>query len=169
MPSVYRRWKNGSTRSYAVRTLPADAEGRLDVAELCRVKGRFAAAARFYREAFQAKPALADDLSLQHRLHAAIAAARAGTDPKPDKGNPPLDEAERARWRAQALDWLRAEKDACAKIIGRRGRRPAERQSATQRRRTKAPARPQDPRHPDPPPRPGLRARTRSPRQIAPG
>ena len=97
---------------------PSDAEGRLDVAELCRVKGRFAAATRFYREAFQAKPSLAGDLSLQHRLHAAIAAAQAGTDPKPAKDNPPLDEAERARWRAQALDWLRAEKDACAKIIG---------------------------------------------------
>jgi hypothetical protein len=81
------------------------------------VTRRFAVAARFYREAFQAKPTLADDLDFQHRLHAAIAAAQAGTSPNQDKGTPPVNDAERARWRAQALDWLRAEKDACAKII----------------------------------------------------
>jgi tetratricopeptide (TPR) repeat protein len=97
---------------------PANAEGRLDLADLCRVKGRFAAATRFYREAFQTKSALAGDLSTQHLLHAAIAAAQAGTQLNPAKDVPPLDEAERARWRSQALDWLRAEKDVCAKIIG---------------------------------------------------
>jgi len=99
------------------KDVPVDADGRLDVAELCRVTSRFASAARFYREAFQAKPALADDLESQHRLHAAIAAAQAGTSPKPATDAPPLDDAERARWRGQALDWLRAEKDACAKIV----------------------------------------------------
>jgi tetratricopeptide (TPR) repeat protein len=99
------------------RDVPTDTDGRLDVAELCRVTRRFGVAARFYREAFQAKPALADDLDSQHRLHAAIAAAQAGTSPSQDKDTPPVDDAERTRWRAQALDWLRAEKDACAKII----------------------------------------------------
>jgi eukaryotic-like serine/threonine-protein kinase len=97
--------------------VPPDAEGKLDVAELCRVTRRFAASAKFYRDAFQAKPALADDLSSQHRLHAAFAAAQAGTTPTPPKDDIRLDDAERARWRAQGLDWLRGQKDACAKII----------------------------------------------------
>ncbi|MGO9914878.1 MAG: protein kinase domain-containing protein, partial [Isosphaeraceae bacterium] len=97
--------------------VPASAEGRLDVAELCRVTKRFAAASRFYRDGFHAKPALADDLVAQHRLHAALAAARAGTNSQVAKDDIRLDDAERARWRAQSLEWLRAEKNACAGII----------------------------------------------------
>ncbi len=96
---------------------PAEAERRLDVADLCRVTKRFAAASRFYREAFQAKPALADDLTDQHRLHAAIAAAQAGTSSNLTKDDLHLDAAERARWRAQSLQWLRAERNACAGIV----------------------------------------------------
>ncbi len=72
---------------------------------------------RYERGPAHAKPSLAYDLSSQHRLHAAIAAARAGTDLKPDTGGRPIDNADHARWRAQALDWLRAERDACAKIV----------------------------------------------------
>jgi tetratricopeptide (TPR) repeat protein len=97
--------------------VPTDVGGLLDIAELCRVTRRFAIAARFYREAFQAKPALADDLDSRHRLRAAIAAAQVGTSPNQDKDSPPVDDAGRARWRAQALAWLRAEKDACAKVV----------------------------------------------------
>jgi tetratricopeptide (TPR) repeat protein len=93
------------------------ADDRLDLAELCRVKGRFADSARFYHEAFQNKSARAEDLKSQHRLHAAIAAARAGTDSIPGGGNPSLDETQRAHWRIRALAWLRAEKDECARII----------------------------------------------------
>ncbi len=37
--------------------VPAEAERRLDVADLCRVTKRFAASSRFYREAFQSRPA----------------------------------------------------------------------------------------------------------------
>jgi tetratricopeptide (TPR) repeat protein len=95
----------------------ADTEGKLDFAELCRLTRRFAASAKFYRETFLAKPTLVDDLTSQHRLHAAIAAAQAGTMPTPPKDDILLDDAERARWRAQGLNWLRDEKDACAKII----------------------------------------------------
>ena len=79
--------------------LPDDAEGKLDAAELCRVTRRFVSAARFYRGAFRLNPAFADDLNSLHRLHAAIAAARAGTDQNQAKDEPPLDEPERARWR----------------------------------------------------------------------
>ena len=100
------------------REVPADAEGKLDLAVLCRVTGRFAASARFYREAIQLKPGAADDMNSRHRLHAAIAAAQAGTNQNRAKDDLPLTDAERARWRDQALDWLRAEKDSCAQILG---------------------------------------------------
>jgi serine/threonine protein kinase/Tfp pilus assembly protein PilF len=99
------------------RELLAEASKSLEFADMCRLTKRFAVSTRFYRDAFQAKPAMVDDLSQRHRLHAAIAAAQAGTNPKPDKDAAALDDAERARWRAQALAWLRAERDACAKII----------------------------------------------------
>jgi tetratricopeptide (TPR) repeat protein len=96
---------------------PADAERRLDIAELCRVTHRFAAAAKFYGGAFQAKTVLQNDLASNHRLHAAVAAATAGTEGKTATNRPPHDDPERARWRTQALDWLRAEKDSCAQIL----------------------------------------------------
>jgi Flp pilus assembly protein TadD len=92
--------------------VPTEEEGTLDVAELCRVTERFAVSAQYYREAFKGKRSLADDLSDQHLLYAAIAAAQAGTNQKPDP-----DVVEPMRWRAQALEWLRAERDACANII----------------------------------------------------
>src|SRR5262249_4520664 len=50
-------------------------------------------------------------------LHAAMAAALAGAGSKPTGGGPPLSNVDRARWRAQALDWLRAERDICATIF----------------------------------------------------
>ena len=78
------------------KDVPAAREGKLDVADLCRLTRRFAAAVRLYGEALRAKPALADDLTSQHRLHAAIAAAQAGTSQKPGKDATPLDDAERA-------------------------------------------------------------------------
>jgi len=99
------------------QNVPSSAEGRLDVAELCRVTRRFAAASRFYREAFQTRPALADALTSQHRLHAAIAAAQAGTSSNLPKDDIRLDDAERARCRGQSREWLRAEKNACAGIL----------------------------------------------------
>ena len=74
---------------------PSDAEGRLDVAELCRVTGRFGAAARFYREVIPVKSGLENDLIPRYRLHAAIAAAQAGAGAAPAKDTPPLVEAER--------------------------------------------------------------------------
>jgi hypothetical protein len=40
-----------------------------------------------------------------------------GTQPNLPNDDIRLDDAERARWRTQGLDWLRAQKDACAKII----------------------------------------------------
>ena len=92
------------------QNVPGDAEGRLELAELCRVIRRFGNSAHFYREAFLLWPASAEDLNSRHRFHAAIAAVRAGTSAGPGKDVLPGDIA-RAQWRAQALDWLRRTKD----------------------------------------------------------
>src|SRR5262249_34049570 len=68
---------------------------------------RYAAAARLFADAFQADPRLADDVTAENRYNAACAAALAGSGRGADE--PPLDEPEKARWRKQALDWLRAD------------------------------------------------------------
>ena len=96
--------------------VPADAEGKLDFAELCGVTHRFEAAARFYRDAFAARPALVDDLSSRHRLHAAMVAARA-LHAAPSQGRSPARRPHAFRWRAQALEWLCAERNSCAKLL----------------------------------------------------
>ena len=57
--------------------------------------------------AFKAQPALANDLEADNRYNAACAAALAGGGQGKDE--PPLDEAARARWRKQAVDWLKAD------------------------------------------------------------
>jgi serine/threonine-protein kinase len=87
---------------------PADAGELLDVAALCQTrKMLYAAAARFYEQAFQSQPALAADMQRQHRYNAACAAALAGSGQGKDGST--LSEDERVRWRNQALDWLRAD------------------------------------------------------------
>jgi superkiller protein 3 len=87
---------------------PADAAEQRDLAALCQNhQRRYAAAARFYAAAFAAQPKLADDLQTRDRYNAACAAALAGGGQGADSAT--LDDTERARWRKQALDWLRAD------------------------------------------------------------
>jgi serine/threonine-protein kinase len=88
---------------------PADNAERLAFADLCRQpgEGRYALAARLYADAFRAEPRLADDLRAANRFHAASAAAAAGCGQGQDGAG--LDEAEKARLRRQALDWLQAD------------------------------------------------------------
>jgi WD40 repeat protein len=64
-------------------------------------------AARLFADLFTAQPKLADDLDLQLRYKAACYAARAGSGKGTDAEK--LNNNERARWRKQALDWLRAD------------------------------------------------------------
>ena len=78
-------------------------------------QGAYAAAARFYREAFAEEPKLADDLNAQHRYNAACAAALAGCGQGVDADK--LDAKERARLRQQALDWLRADLKAYQQVL----------------------------------------------------
>jgi tetratricopeptide (TPR) repeat protein/predicted Ser/Thr protein kinase len=103
---------------------PRDTAESIGFAELCNVafQKRYAAAARFYAEAFAAEPKLAEQLDDGHRYNAACAAALAGCGRGEDAAG--LDEKERARLRRQALDWLRADLDA------RRGRLEREKDKA---------------------------------------
>ena len=69
----------------------------------------------FWAEAFQAQPKLAEDMKVQNRYNAACAAALAGSGQ--GKDDPPLDDATKARWRKQAIDWLKADLAAWSKIL----------------------------------------------------
>ena len=86
---------------------PRDAAESLEFAELCGMQGRFAAAARLYADAFAASPPPPDDPGTTHRYTAACAAALAGCGRGEDGAT--LGEADRARWRGQAREWLRAD------------------------------------------------------------
>ncbi len=88
---------------------PASATERLALAQLCQqdYKQLYAAAARCYREAFEAHPRLFDDLGTQVRYNAACAAALAASGHGKDATT--LDSRESAHLRGDALGWLRAD------------------------------------------------------------
>jgi len=96
---------------------PTDVEERLALAQLCQLpcKSLNAAAVRFYRDAFAARPQLADDLEAQPRYDAACAASLAGCGQGKDAGD--LNEKQRAVLRQQALDWLRADLAAYRRLL----------------------------------------------------
>jgi tetratricopeptide (TPR) repeat protein len=95
---------------------PTDAAERLALAQLCQqYKQLYAAAARFYADAFAEEPRLAEDLQEGHRYNAACAAARAGAGEGIDA--PSLDDPEPVRLRAQALGWLQADLAAWTKLL----------------------------------------------------
>jgi serine/threonine-protein kinase len=87
--------------------LPAHAEDGRCLARIASDRGWHAGAARLWSAAFDSDPAGADDLAAAHRYNAACSAALAGAGRSLDEPSP--DEAARARLRAQALDWLRAD------------------------------------------------------------
>jgi tetratricopeptide (TPR) repeat protein len=80
---------------------------RLECAEVCAMKERYAAAAGLYADTFAAAPHLAEDLDAGHRYEAACAATLAGFGRDVDTAE--LNEKERARWRQQARTWMRAD------------------------------------------------------------
>ena len=110
------------------RDKPSDALEWLGFAQLCYQKKLHGASSRFWTEAFQAQPNLADDMNVQNRYNAACAAALAGSGQ--GKDDPPLDEEKKARWRKQAVDWLKADLTAWSKILD--GGSPQSRQAITQ-------------------------------------
>jgi tetratricopeptide (TPR) repeat protein len=86
---------------------PANATERLELSHLCHLKRWYAAAAKLAQEAFAAQLELANALKTSRRYNAACAAALAGSGQGEDAGK--LSDAERTRWRKQALAWLRAD------------------------------------------------------------
>jgi serine/threonine-protein kinase len=106
---------------------PADAAQKIRYAQISAYKRFFAAGAQFYEEAFAQQPALLEDRSDENnRYDAACVAALAGTGQGEDANH--LTPAQRARLRKLALDWLRSELAAQAKLLT--GGRPPERTSA---------------------------------------
>jgi serine/threonine-protein kinase len=107
---------------------PGEDDERLALVRICRSRGLYHAAARLFADGFAADPRLADDLTAdclrraaraaqaadrtetlngECRYFAARCAALAGCGLGND-GNE-LGDAERALWRTQARDWLRAD------------------------------------------------------------
>jgi serine/threonine-protein kinase len=84
---------------------PRDQSERLALIAVCRSMQRTATAARLFVEAFAVDPELANRLDDGHRFYAACCAARGGSGDGEDATD--LTNAERARWRGQALAWLR--------------------------------------------------------------
>src|SRR5262249_48183665 len=108
---------------------PQDNNERLALVGICQFQGRYHAAAQLYADAFATDPASLEDLTSECpgraalgdrqpvgrveelasecRYPAARCAALAGCGLGDDGAG--LSEAERARWRRQARDWLRAD------------------------------------------------------------
>jgi eukaryotic-like serine/threonine-protein kinase len=86
---------------------PADAAERNEYAQICFEKKRYVAAARLFSECLSAESKHRDGLECSNRYRAACAAALAGCGQGGDDAGQ-LDAQELARWRKQALDWLRA-------------------------------------------------------------
>jgi serine/threonine-protein kinase len=93
---------------------PADAPATAMVAELALRRGRASVSARLFRDAFAHDASLAEDPRAGFRGRAAFAAVRAGLGDDPDA--PKIDQAARANWRRQGLDWFRAELVAWGKL-----------------------------------------------------
>jgi eukaryotic-like serine/threonine-protein kinase len=120
IPHVLRR----EAEALILPSLPAFLEGkhqprdngeRLALAGACRYRGRRAAEAGLLEAAFAADPKLADDPKAGLRYRAAGAAAVAGCGGGADGAA--LGEPERARWRRQAVAWLRLDLAAWTKRL----------------------------------------------------
>jgi serine/threonine protein kinase/Flp pilus assembly protein TadD len=96
--------------------IPAAADEQLGLAKLCQEhKKLYAAAARFFADAFASEPKRAEDLRIQARYNAACVAALAGCGQGKDTAK--LDDKERTRLRRQALIWLRADLKQYAQLV----------------------------------------------------
>ena len=111
MIGLEKRWPDVLTG----KDRPRDTAERVTFAQMAYDRKQFAAAARFWAEAFAADPKLGADRDAQrldHAAHAAILAADSR-----GKDEPPPDDRAKARLRAQAADWLEADLAAWARIL----------------------------------------------------
>jgi serine/threonine-protein kinase len=116
-------------RILAGEVQPASVAERLEYAQLCQLKKLHAGAAQQWAKAFADEPKIADDRKVQHRYNAACCAALAGSGQGKDAAK--LDDKERARWRKQALEWLRTDLTAYGKLL--EGGKPVDRTLVRQR------------------------------------
>ena len=105
------------------RRQPEDNVERLALLGVCRFENRNHTAATLYADALAADPTLCADPRTRHRYNAACVAALAGCGLGADAGK--LGEAERARWRRQARQWLGEELNALE--VGMRNTEPWQR------------------------------------------
>jgi serine/threonine protein kinase len=94
---------------------PKDNAERLAFAKMAYEQKKFSFATRLWAEALDSDPKLGDDRQAQHRYAAACAAALAADGKGQDE--PTLDEAAKAKLRGQALEWLKAERLTCKKLL----------------------------------------------------
>src|SRR5262249_40141748 len=100
----------------AGKVKPAGPREQIELAQFCSsYKGLPHAAVRFFADAFPADPKLAADPRPRHRYNAACAAALAAAGKGEDAAK--LEAKERDALRQQALDWLRADLAAYAKLM----------------------------------------------------
>jgi serine/threonine protein kinase/TolA-binding protein len=103
MIALDRQWPD----AFDIDAPPASALERVEIAQLCQYKQRYAAAARWWSSAFAADPKLAGNLTAGNRYSAARAATMAAAGLGEDAAV--LDEQERVGWQRQALKWLQAD------------------------------------------------------------
>jgi serine/threonine-protein kinase len=96
---------------------PANSGECYQFGNICRMKKRPVAAARFYAEALEAAPEMVADPRTARRYLAACAAAFVGCGG--DEGGEKPSEDERTRWRKQARAWLRADLAAWTRMLDR--------------------------------------------------
>jgi serine/threonine-protein kinase len=94
---------------------PRDNTERLALLGVCRFKNRTGAAALLYADAFAVDATLAADPRSRQRYNAARAAAQAGCGRGTDAAG--VKETERAHWRKQAQEWLRADLAAWVRLL----------------------------------------------------
>jgi serine/threonine protein kinase/tetratricopeptide (TPR) repeat protein len=93
---------------------PVGAAESAEYAKLCVTRRLYASATRLYREALRSKPTLGS-LANGLRYDAACTAARAGCGHGKDAAD--VTDVDRAGFRALALDWLRADREAWARLL----------------------------------------------------
>jgi eukaryotic-like serine/threonine-protein kinase len=94
---------------------PKDNPERLALAQRAYAIKQYAPATRLWAEALASDAGLATDRQAQHLYNAACAAALAASTP--GKDDPPPDDAVKARFRVQAMGWLKAELAAWSKLL----------------------------------------------------